>query len=109
MINKDEWVKVGGIVSDSWDYKTDKTVTGVYVEKRTNVGPNNSNCYILEKEDGKRISVWGSAILDSRFQGVTIGEELKIEYLGKAKSEKTGREYHSFELWHHPISVWQAK
>ncbi len=85
--------------SPTHDFKENKELVGVFMSKEEDVGPNGSNIYNFENEKGERVAVWGNAILDSRFKTLTIGEKVKIEYLGKAKSEKTDREYHNFKVY----------
>lgn len=94
----DPWKKVEQ--SPTWDYKVDNEFVGIYISREENVGPNNSNLYNFEKKNGEMIAVWGSSVLDVRFKNLKFGEEVKIEYLGKQKSEQTGREYHAFEVYH---------
>lgn len=92
------WVEMGADMTPTWDYKSQKTIEGVLAEKKENVGPNGSNLYVLEDQEGNKTGVWGSAIIDSRLQNAEIGLLIKIEYLGLEKSPKTGREYHNFKL-----------
>src|SRR3990167_423589 len=66
---------------------------------QTNVGPNNSNMYDLETKNGV-IGVWGNAVLNTRMMNIQPGEEVKIVYGGLLKSEKSGRSYHSFNVFY---------
>ena len=91
-----DWEVVG--MSDMWDFKKDKEVMGIYVRLRESVGENKSNIYTLKSEEGS-IGVWGSAVLDSRFDDIEIGEEVKIIYKGQGKNPKSGRTYHDFEVF----------
>lgn len=93
-----KWVKVGQ--APTWDYQKNKEIEGVFVGKRENVGANASTMYDLRMPDGSLTAIWGTELLDNRFRGITVGEEVRIEYLGKAKSPKSGREYHNFEVYH---------
>jgi hypothetical protein len=93
------WEKVGmGEQADAWNFKENKSTSGVYIEKRTNLGPKQSTMYILEQPDGTLVGVWEATALKSKFESVQIGDEVKIEYLGMAKS-KGGNNYHNFELF----------
>lgn len=88
-------------MSPTWDFRTDKEIVGILVDIEENVGENNSMLYTLEIEDGSRIAVWGSTILDVRLKNTKIGEVVKIKYLGKEKSEKRkGATYNNFEVFH---------
>lgn len=97
------WEKVGGgAQAEAWDFKNgNKTVTGVYVEKRTNLGPKQSTMYILEQPDGSLVGVWGSVAINTKFDNVQVGDEVKIDYLGLTKS-KSGNSYHNFDLFRRP-------
>ena len=97
-----DWIKVDSNQNETWDYNQEKEIEGTYVSKEENVGPNESNMYNFITPDGSTIGVWGNKMLDDRFKGISTGEEVKIVYLGKVKSEKTGREYHNFDVYHKP-------
>ena len=94
----EDWQKVE--TTAAWDFEKNSEVEGTYVLREEEVGRNASNLYHLELEDGKRVSIWGNTILDNRFELVDLGEEVKIVYLGMEKSEKTGRSYRNFDLYH---------
>lgn len=92
-------------MSPTWDFKKegkDAELIGVFTGKETEVGDNESNMYHFEKENGEPVSVWGNAVLDVRLKNIKVGEEVKIIYLGKEKSEKTSRTYHNFDVFHRP-------
>lgn len=97
-----DWVKVGSNQNETWDYEKEKEIEGTLNAKEENVGPNNSNMYHIIKPDGGTMGVWGNTMLDDKFKTIQVGEEVKIVYLGKVKSEKTGRQYHNFEVYHKP-------
>ena len=62
-------------------------VEGKVVNKRTNVGVNESNAYDLENE-GTQVMVWGSAVLDSRMEYIDVGDFVRITFKGKQKNSK---------------------
>lgn len=99
MTDKD-WVKVEPVKGEVFDFDKEKSLTGVYIAKEENVGPNASTLYHLESDEGERVSVWGNAVLDSRFSLIKPGMEVKIEYLGKVASQKGGREYRNYEVFY---------
>ena len=73
---------------NEWKYEKDGDfIEGFLVTKKKDVGPNKAKLYGLETADGLK-NVWGSAILDSRMDFVTIGVKVKITYkgLGQAKA-----------------------
>lgn len=97
MENK-KWTKIES--SPTWDFKEEKELVGYYVGVETEVGENKSNLYTFRKENGETIAVWGNTVLDIRFRNLIKDEEVKIVYKGKEKSEKTGREFHNFDVFH---------
>lgn len=98
MAKNDGWQKVEMV--PTWDFEEKKELVGVFVSKEEKVGPNESNLYTFELPDHSNIGVWGNTVLDIRLKNLKFGEEVKIEYLGKETSEKTGREYRNFEVYH---------
>ena len=98
-MNDGEWQKVGGgEQADIWDFSKSKSVSGVYTEKRTNLGPKNGTLYILEQPDGSLVGIWEKTALKTKFDSINIGDEVKIEYIGVAKS-KNGNNYHNFDVF----------
>ena len=102
-----EWEKVEANITPAWNYKTEDgnfslkegdELTGIYLGKKEGVGPNNSVIYEFKVGEEKK-GVWGSTVLDTRFSTLTEGMEVKIVYKGKTKSEKSGREYHDFDIF----------
>ncbi len=102
------WKEVNPEISDMWDCEKDKTIQGVYVAKKENVGENNSNVYVLTVGNTK-VGVWGSVVLDGRFEQIKQGSEVKIEYLGKKKAEKGGREYKDFKVYQRTLPFEEVK
>ncbi len=95
-----DWPKVE--MSPTWDYENEKEFIGIYISKEVEVGPNKSNLYNFKKSDGSVMGIWGGTILDDRFKGIGIGEEVRVVYLGMVKNEKTARQYHNFVVYHRP-------
>ncbi len=96
------WEEVG----DHWDEihefsKAGDEITGVLVNVAAEVGPNESNVYIILKGD-IRFGIWGSAILDRRMASVNTGDECKVVYLGLEESPKSGREFKDFKVYRKP-------
>lgn len=92
-----DWIEVneGG---EAWDGK--EPIQGVYLAMKTNVGKNKSNMYVLKTEDGQ-IGVWGSAVLDSKFEQIEKGSEVRVEFIGLAES-KSGNEYKDYKVQYKP-------
>lgn len=92
-----KWKKIEA--NPTWEFDKEKEITGVYLYREENVGPNNSNLYSLERSNGSIVGIWGNTMLDDRFKSLKFGQEIKIVYLGKIKSEKSNREYNNFEIY----------
>lgn len=103
--NTDDWQEVGSSgESETWDKQG--TLIGVYKRHKTDVGPNDSNVYEVEAiVDGepKLYSVWGSSVLNSKFEQIEVGSLVKIEALGETKSAKTNRTYNDFKISIKPV------
>jgi len=72
------------------DWEKTKEIVGRYKEKLENFGENNSNVYVLETEDGKIISIWGTGFLDTKMANVSTGSRIRIVYEGLGKATKKG-------------------
>lgn len=79
-------------------------VTGYYLEKKTKVGQNESNLYELEVIDpagaaGRRVSMWGSSLLDGKFDDIPLGCMVRITFLGVSQPKTPkGRAYQNFKV-----------
>lgn len=72
-------------------------VLGKYVDVIENQGENqDTNIYVLEREDGTRVRVWGSAVISKEMKDIPIGANVGIKYLGKRKGAKF--EYNLFKV-----------
>jgi hypothetical protein len=92
-----------GIDPETKEYKLKigDELIGTFEKFDDNVGPNNSNMYTIKKEDGTYIKVWGSSLIDSRMEGVNLGEKLKFVYEGTVQGKIKGRKpYHSYKVYH---------
>jgi len=92
------WKEVSQTSNPTWNPESGKHAEGKLVNKQGNIGPNKSNLYTLQQADGTKMGVWGTAMLDSNLDRISIGDMVKIEYLGKATNPKTGREYRNFRI-----------
>lgn len=96
----DDWQKAD--LTPTWDFDQKKMLTGIFISKKENVGKNQSNLYNIKTDEGV-VSIWGSALLNARFDNITEGEEVVITYRGKKTSERTGRQYKDFEVLHREV------
>jgi len=78
-------------------------LTGYYTGMKTKVGQNDSNIYELELLDGPAagqiVAVWGSGLLDGKFNEIPIGCMVRITYLGVSQPKTPkGRPYQNFKV-----------
>lgn len=67
-----------------WTYeKQGESIEGFLRDKRFDVGKNESNMYVLEKEDGSLVSIWGSAILDQKINLIKLESYIRVTFEGK--------------------------
>jgi len=71
-------------------------IEGVLIQKKENVGINNSNLYSLETKGGL-VSLWGCTVLDDRMEFVSVGEYVRITYKGLVKN-KRGQDVKLFKV-----------
>lgn len=91
-----DWIEAGGGgEGTAWDGQG--TVQGVYTGKKSGVGPNKSMLYSLRNTDGEIVSVWGSTVIDSKFETIPTGAEVRVESLGLATG-KTGKQYKDYKI-----------
>lgn len=100
MSDDKKWVEVGGNPQyEMWDENKDKTIMGKFVEVRRNVGKNGSNIYVLETANGEKRGVWGSTVLDARFENIQTGMEVMIEFLGKTPGKDARGSYKNYKVF----------
>ncbi len=75
------------------------TIQGKYVKKKTNIGTNESSIYEIILTDGNLIGMWGSNLIDGKFDSIPLNSEVYIEFLGitQPKTAK-GRPYNDFKI-----------
>lgn len=84
-----------------WNPDKGDQIQGFLKDVEHDVGQYNSTMYFIETEDGL-MKVWGCAVLDTRMKNVKMEHEVNITYQGRKKSQKTGRPYKSYEVFHRP-------
>lgn len=87
--------KTAGSAGDSWDKEGE--LHGNYVEMKQGVGAHYSNVYIINTEGDTMVQVWGSTVLDNKFQEIPIGSEVWITCLGETVSKK-GTKYVDYSV-----------
>ncbi|RAP43840.1 MAG: hypothetical protein BZ136_09285 [Methanosphaera sp. rholeuAM74] len=77
-----------------------ETVTGVYQDKKLNVGQYQQTVFVLCEESGTLRSVWANKVLESKMAEAELGDIIRITYLGRAG--KNG--YHNYKVERgHPV------
>jgi hypothetical protein len=85
--------KVATSANDSWNgkdsnLKENDELHGFFIGKKENVGKFNATIYIIEDKEDKKLDVWGSTVLDSAFDQIKLGAEVKITFIG---TQDTGK------------------
>ena len=82
-----EWTEV--TTPDTWKpEKEGDSIEGELIQKKKNVGPNESMLYRLKIDDNTMISIWGSTILDNLLELVEEGTKVKITFKTTEKNQK---------------------
>jgi hypothetical protein len=88
----------------AWDFEANKVIMGVYKKRKPDTGPNKSMWYEVETNKGV-FGIWGSFMIDQLFEDVPLGYLIRLEYLGKKKAQKSGREFKDYEIKARPNKV----
>ncbi len=99
-----DWVDTSMSTGNVWDEKA--PIQGVLLNRRDNVGPNNSTMYTLKTDQGE-VGVWGSTVINTKFSQIPIGSLVRVELLGKAEG-KGGRQYKDYKIQYKPDQELQA-
>lgn len=76
-----------------------EAVQGFYVNKRNNVGQNESSVYELKLDNGELVSFWGSDLIDGKFAEIPLGSSVRVTFLGIAQPKTPkGRAYQNFRV-----------
>lgn len=92
-----DWIEVSES-GDAWNQK--EPIEGVFSSTKHDVGPNKSNMYMLQTKDGTT-GVWGSTVLDSKFEQIPVGSEVRVSFIGLATG-KSGKEYKDYKVQYKP-------
>jgi hypothetical protein len=101
-MSENTW-KTAGTAGDSWkpENKGD-SIQGIFKGIKTDVGINKSNVYTIQTEADELISVWGSTVLDTKFEEIEVGDEVKIEFAGLVKG-KGPKPYKDFDVQYRQV------
>jgi hypothetical protein len=102
----DDWIEAGGgDQNPTWDPTQNPTIQGEYVKQQSGVGPNKSMLYTLETADGP-IGVWGSTVLDTKFENIPLHSLVRVEYIGMAQGKRS--QYKDFKVMYKQTTAPQA-
>lgn len=71
-----------------WSPEEGEKIIGTLKERRVGAGKFESTLYIIQKNDGTLVGVWGSTVIDSKLKDLQEGTKLGIKYLGISKGER---------------------
>jgi len=75
------------------------SLEGLYVNKESNIGPNASNIYYIERLDTHEVvQLWGTTVLDMRMIPVKIGQQVLITYKGLGQKGKGKQAPHIWKV-----------
>ncbi len=100
-----DWKQVNNKGGNSEAWKPEKEgeeVSGIYVDRRENVGPYNSTIHTLQKEDGTQAAIFGSAVLNDNFSKISFGDSVKVVYTGKTKNKAGTFSFKNFDIFVKP-------
>ncbi len=93
-----KWTEITSTMNTTWDPEEGEEIQGQLAEIRKDVGPNHSNVYVIQTEDGE-IDIWGKTVLDQELPKIPIGTDVRIKYLGDKENPSTGRTFKAFQIW----------
>lgn len=100
-VDWDDIAEVNGGTDSTWDGK--EVLIGKFLRSQEGVGPNESMMYHIQSEDGKVVGVWGSTVLDTKFQNVRAGSLVRVESLGLKENPKTKRSFKDYSVKVKPL------
>lgn len=78
-----------------------EVVEGTLDAIKHDVGPNKSTVYEIETEKNGRLAVWGGlTALDNGLAEVEVGQLVRIEHKGLAKTKDGKNEFRNFEVFY---------
>lgn len=102
-----EWEKVEDTEqTEMWNGKdvelsVGDQIEGKFVEKKENIGINQSNIYLIQTESAAEpVGVWGSTVLDGKFANIPVGNSVRIVFTGLKQGKAAGRKpYKTYDVY----------
>jgi hypothetical protein len=99
-----DWIEAGGgDQNPTWDGQG--VIVGKFINKQSGVGPNKSMLYTLDTDEGPQ-GVWGSTVLDTKFENIPLHSLVRIEFLGMAQGKRS--EYKDYKVQYKQTTAPQA-
>lgn len=97
----EEFVEVsgGGDFPPVWDFEESGNLVGVFTGTDTINAKGKDRSLHSFEVDGETVTVWGTAILDSRLSDVEPGSRVKIEKPGTKVATKSGHQAWEFKVF----------
>lgn len=80
-----------------WTPQKGTILVGIYYGNEQ-IGTKNSRLHQIKAENGEKIKVWGTKILDDHLCDIEVGKAVKLEYLGLIRREKEN-DYHDWSVF----------
>jgi len=81
-----------------WKFENEgDEVVGTLLRVEEDKGKYKSRIFHIETEDGKQLSVFGSAVLNDKMSYISLGDKIKIVFRGKVQGKEA--EYNDFEVF----------
>ena len=94
-LKKMEWKKVER--SNAHDFKVEAELEGTLKSKVPSKFEGND--YLVTKEDGTDVLVFGKTALQNQLESLELGTKVKIVYTGDQKNENSGRTFEGFDVF----------
>jgi hypothetical protein len=93
-----EWkvIQKEGDVS-TWKPAVNEVLEGIFTGVNNNIGPNKSKIYEVTTAENEKVGIWETTVLASKLDFITVGDEIRITYLGERPSTKGGI-YHDYKV-----------
>ena len=95
---KSEWIDATSTSTNpKWDFEEKETIQGVMIGKRLDVTDRKMCFYDIEVSGEGTFSILGNVVINRILRDLPIGTEIRITYLGEAKS-KTGTNFKNYKV-----------
>lgn len=82
-------------------------VQGIYLGQKDDIGSKKGTLFNI-KTNADVLSIWGSTVLKDAFSKVSVGNEVRVEFLGKQATKDGSGEYLNFDVKYRPAPMVSA-